>query len=58
MRALFIAVCPIGPASMVAFVRCAKAYTDGSTMGTSKGVEATSFSEQVPASAPRLFRRL
>jgi hypothetical protein len=30
-------------------VRAAKTHTDGRTMGTSKGVEATSFSEQAPA---------
>ena len=30
-------------------VRAAKTHTDGRAMGTSKGVEATSFSEQAPA---------
>ena len=37
---------------------CAKAYTDGSTMSTSMGMEAISFSAQAAVSAARLFRRL
>jgi hypothetical protein len=61
MRVLLIATVVVGPDRLRVDGRLRAALrrtTDGSTMSTSMGMEATSFSEQATAAAARLFRRL